>query len=199
VYRKVIDTILDPKIADVGKGVKDATVIVHTIMRDLLAGKFPLSKLTITKSLRAEYKDPLRIAHKVLADRIGERDPGNKPSTSDRIPYVYIASKGPVPKLQGDRIELPSYIKEHNLVPDYAFYITNQIAKPVAQVFGLVVEHIPGVRKLDIESCKKAKDPVASQEKLADTLLFQTILLQSMRDPAAMEAKGQRSIAAFFK
>ena len=199
VYRKAIDTILDPKKADAGKGVKDAAEIVQSIARDLLAGKFPMSKLTITKSLRSEYKDPLRIAHKVLADRIGERDPGNKPSTSDRIPYVYITSKGPVPKLQGDRIELPSYIKENGLKPDYAFYITNQIAKPVAQVFGLAVEHIPGVKKQDIDSCKKAKDPVAAQEKLAENLLFQTILLESYRDPLAMEAKGQRSIASFFK
>ena len=92
---------------------REAAEFVTQATRDLLAGKFPLTKLTITKSLRSEYKDPSRIAHKVLADRIGERDPGNKPSTSDRIPYVYIShGAGPVPKLQGDRIELPSYIKE---------------------------------------------------------------------------------------
>ena len=199
VYRKAIDAILNPASLDVASGVREATKLVQSIARSLLQGKFPLSKLTITKSLRAEYKDPLRIAHKVLADRIGQRDPGNKPSTSDRIPYVYIRSKGPVPKLQGDRIELPSYIKEHGLQPDYAFYITNQIAKPVAQVFGLAVEHMPGVRQADVMSCKRAKDPVASKEKLADSVLFQSILLEASRDPAAMEAKGQRSIAAMFK
>jgi len=199
VYRKAIDAILDPSRKDVGSGVKEATSLVHSIARDLIQGKFPLSKLTITKSLRSEYKDPLRIAHKVLADRIGERDPGNKPSTSDRIPYVYITRKGPVPKLQGDRIELPSYIVEHGLTPDYAFYITNQIAKPVSQVFGLAAEHIPGVKLADLETCNKSKDPVAAREKLADSLLFQTILLNAARDPATMEAKGQRSIASLFK
>jgi DNA polymerase elongation subunit (family B) len=198
VYRKAIDAILNPRSLDVGSGVKEATAIVQSIAHSLLQGKFPLSKLTITKSLRAEYKDPLRIAHKVLADRIGERDPGNKPSTSDRIPYVYITKKGPVPKLQGDRIELPSYIKEHGLSPDYAFYITNQIAKPVAQVFGLAVEHIPGVKQSDVRACANAKDPVAAAEKLADTLLFQKVLLDAARNPATMEAKGQRSIASMF-
>ena len=49
--------------------------------------------LTITKSLKSYYKNPESIAHKVLADRIGEREPGNKPLPSDRIPYVYIIKK----------------------------------------------------------------------------------------------------------
>ena len=54
--------------------------------------KFPIEKFIVTKSLRAYYKDPERIAHKVLADRMGERDPGNKPKSNDRIPYVSIES-----------------------------------------------------------------------------------------------------------
>ena len=199
VYRRAIDAILDQSRTDAQSGVKEAFHLVQSIARDLLDGKFPLSKLTITKSLRAEYKDPTRIAHKVLADRIGERDPGNKPSTSDRIPYVYITRKGPVPKLQGDRIELPSYIKEHNLTPDYAFYITNQIAKPVAQVFGLAVESIPGVKKTDLAHCMKARDPVEAREKLAYSLLFENVLVESSRVPAKMEANGQRSMASFFQ
>ena len=199
VYRRAIDLILDPNRTNVKSGIQEAARQVQAITKDLLQGKFPLSKLTITKSLRSEYKDPTRIAHKVLADRIGQRDPGNKPSTSDRIPYVYITKKGPVPKLQGERIELPSYIKENNLTPDYAFYITNQIAKPVAQVFGLAVEAIPGVKQCDIDACVKAKDPVAAREKLADVLLFQNILTEQLRDPAQMELKGQRSIATLFR
>ena len=39
------------------------------------------------------YKNPESIAHKVLADRMGKRDPGNKPSTGSRIPFVYIQTK----------------------------------------------------------------------------------------------------------
>ena len=49
--------------------------------------------LIISKSLRGFYKKPHMIAHKVLADRMGERDPGNKPMVNDRIPYVYIQTK----------------------------------------------------------------------------------------------------------
>ena len=50
------------------------------------------------------YKNPDSIAHKVLADRIAKRDPGNKPSVGSRVPFVYIQTKGEV-KLQGDRVE----------------------------------------------------------------------------------------------
>lgn len=77
-----------------------------------------------------------RIAHKVLAERIGERDPGNKPQVSDRIPYVYVkveVEKG-TKLLQGERIETPDYIRQNNLVPDYKFYISNQLMKPVGRV-----------------------------------------------------------------
>ena len=200
IYGGVIDRILDPTQTTKAAGVNSAAQFVWATCRDLLAGKFPLSKLTITKSLRSEYADPTRIAHKVLAERIAERDPGNKPSTSDRIPFVYIQSTdGSKPKLQGDRIELPSYIREHNLKPDYEFYITNQIAKPVAQVFGLEVGSIPGVKVADVAATVRAKDPVAEREKLAESHLFLNVLKTVARTPEAMEARGQQSIAKMFK
>jgi DNA polymerase elongation subunit (family B) len=79
-------------------------------------------------------------------------------------------------KSQGDKIETPSYIRDNNLKIDYAFYITNQIAKPVAQVFGLVVEQLPGVKKEDLERIKHSSKPVEAREALADSLLFGKIL-----------------------
>ena len=57
---------------------------------NLLNGKVELKDLIITKTLRSEYKNPEQQAHKVLADRMAERDPGNKPQSNDRIPFVYI-------------------------------------------------------------------------------------------------------------
>jgi DNA polymerase elongation subunit (family B) len=195
VYGNVVDKILNA--TDVDSSIKEASRFVQTASKTLLEGKFPLSKLTITKSLRANYADPSRIAHKVLADRIGERDPGNKPSTSDRIPFVYIShGAGPVPKLQGDRIELPSYIKEKGLTPDYAFYITNQIAKPVAQVFGLAIEAMPGASSTTVMRLRGAA--AKDREKYASSLLFDKVLLDAARAPETMMAKGQRSIACMF-
>lgn len=173
VYGGAIERILSTN--DVHTGIRDAATFVTQTTKDLLAGKFGLHKLTITKSLRAEYADPTRIAHKVLADRIAQRDPGNKPSTSDRIPFVYIQCGNPIPKLQGDRIETPQFIKENNLKPDYSFYITNQIAKPVSQVFGLAVEHF--CRSSDVMATRKAKDPCSAREALAESTLFGDVLI----------------------
>jgi hypothetical protein len=45
---------------------------------------------------------------------------------------------------QGDRIEHIDYVKEHKLKPDVDFYITNQIQKPVAQLFALAIEELEG-------------------------------------------------------
>jgi DNA polymerase elongation subunit (family B) len=192
VYGGVVDRLLDPAQTDAKKAVADAGAFVRKTAEDLLRGAFPLRKLTITKSLRAEYADPMRIAHKVLADRIGTRDPGNKPSTSDRIPFVYIATtKGkPVPKLQGDRIETPTFITANGLQPDYAFYITNQISKPVSQVFGLVIEDLPGIQLRQVAKATTTK----LRETLASEWLFKEILVKK-----AQEATGQRTLMSLVK
>ena len=112
----------------------------------MLYEKYPIDKLIITKSLRSNYKNPKRIAHKVLADRIGKRDPGNKPSSGDRIPFVYIETKKKN-ALQGDKIETPDYIIKNKIRPNYSFYITNQIMKPVQQVFALVLDNIDSFKR----------------------------------------------------
>ena len=191
VYGGIIDILMKEK--DIQKSI----AFLKSCLRDIVEEKYPIEKLVITKSLRSGYKNPQQIAHKVLADRIMERDPGNKIGPGDRIPFVYIKhpsleqavesdpepepiveiqnnppepepeqgvkkgrgrKKGPakpkpapkpkkvkVPKiklLQGDKIETPKYIAEKNLKIDYGFYITNQIMKPVQQVFALVLEKI---------------------------------------------------------
>jgi DNA polymerase delta subunit 1 len=95
----------------------------------------------LTKSLRSGYKNPKQIAHKVLADRIGRRDPGNKPKPGDRIQFAYI--RGNKKQLQGEKIETPEFMKEKGLAPDYEHYITNQLMKPIEQVIELVLDEIP--------------------------------------------------------
>ena len=115
-------------------------------IRSLIEGRYSLDTLIVSKTLSSYYKDPDRIAHKVLADRMAQRDPGNKPQVNDRIPYVYInvEEKKGVKLLQGDKIEHPDYIKKMGLKPNYEHYITNQIMKPVCQIYGLCLDQIPG-------------------------------------------------------
>ena len=133
VYGGIIDILMKER--DIQKAVD----FLKQCLQNLLDENYPMDKLIISKSIRSDYKNPKQIAHKVLADRMTARDPGNKPASGDRIPYVYIhnPAKG---ALQGDKIETPTFIIENKLKIDYAFYITNQVMKPVQQVFALVLE-----------------------------------------------------------
>ena len=140
IYGGVIDILMKEQ------NVETAIKFLKTSLQNLVEEKVPMDKLIITKSLRSGYKNPAQIAHKVLADRMGKRDPGNKPSIGDRIPFVYI--QNPDKKaLQGERIEHPDYILANKIKPNYAFYITNQIMKPIQQVFALVLENIPSYKR----------------------------------------------------
>ena len=125
------------------KKIQNAIIYINKCLKELVDGNVPIEKLIITKSLRSFYKNPQSVAHKVLADRIGQREPGNKPTSGDRVPFVYIVNKELKKKvLQGEKIETPTFIKENNLKIDYSFYITNQIMKPLLQLLGLVLENI---------------------------------------------------------
>lgn len=110
-------------------------------LNDLIAGKVPMDKLAITRALRSDYKNPNQIAHKVLANRIGERDPGNKPKPGDRVKYLFVINDKPK-ALMGERIETPEFILSSKVKIDYTHYITNQLMKPLQQLFGLAVELI---------------------------------------------------------
>jgi DNA polymerase elongation subunit (family B) len=121
--------------------VQKAIDYLEGALSELIRGTVPMDKLTITKALRGDYKNPLQIAHRVLADRIGQRDPGNKPKPGDRMKFVHIVNDAKK-ALQGDKIETPEYILANRLQVDYVFYITNQLMKPLQQLFGLALEQI---------------------------------------------------------
>jgi DNA polymerase elongation subunit (family B) len=143
IYGGIIDIILNDQ--NIGKSLK----FLQDSMDNLVSGKYPVEELVITKSLKGDYKDPSKIAHKVLADRMKARDPGSAPQVNDRIPYVYVQTneKKGEKMLQGDKIEHVDYVRKHKLKPDYNFYLTNQIMKPILQVYALVLENLPGFRK----------------------------------------------------
>tara|TARA_Y100000389_G_scaffold76961_1_gene73739 strand:+ start:6745 stop:10668 length:3924 start_codon:yes stop_codon:yes gene_type:complete len=142
IYGGIIDILLNKQ--DLQESIK----FLNDELSDLVNGITSINDLIITKSLRGSYKDPTKIAHKVLADRIGSRDPGNKPMANDRVPYVYIKIDNITKDtLQGDRIENPEYILQNKLIPDYLHYITNQIMKPVIQLYALCLDELPNYDK----------------------------------------------------
>jgi DNA polymerase elongation subunit (family B) len=158
------------------RDVEGAFKFVKDKCLDLVDGKVSLGQLTVTKSLRADYANPQSIAHKVLADRITQRDPGNAPAAGDRIGYVYISPKAghEASKLQGDRIETPLYVKENNLIPDYKHYIEHQLQNPISQAFGLLLERIPGFQPSMLTKCPQKPgimDGSLEADKMLDSWL----------------------------
>ena len=135
VYGGIIDILMKKQ------NIEEAIQFLRTSLRNIIDKAYPISKFIISKSLRSGYKYPQQIAHKVLADRITQREPGNKPQSGDRIPYIYIHNTNKT-ALQGEKIETPQFILEHKLKIDYSHYITNQIMKPIQQLFALVLEKI---------------------------------------------------------
>ena len=130
----IVDYILNgsPGETNVQDRNKGAIEYVRSLIKKILRGEFPIDKFIISKTLKGTYKNRSSIVHAVLADRIGQRDPGNKPDVNERVPFVYIVPKGKV-NLQGDRVEDPKYVLDKKLDLDYLFYITNQIMKPSIQ------------------------------------------------------------------
>lgn len=142
------------------ESVASAMQFLQECLNLLVVGQVAIEKLTITKSLRDFYKKPQQIAHWVLANRIGERDPGNKPKPGERMKYVFInveEGKKGIKQLQGDKIETPDFIHKNGLKINYHYYVTNQLMKPLLQLFGLVAEDILDIlgKKADLSKYRK--------------------------------------------
>lgn len=186
--------------------IRSAIEYMDSAICSLIEGKVEMDKLAITKALRSYYKDPDRIAHRVLAERIGKRDPGNKPKAGERIKFVFVVNEGA--KLQGERIETPEYIIENRLKIDYKHYITNQLMKPLQQLFGLAIDQIweiMGMRaalkgyakdldKLrddhpDLEVFMKVKEKYCSQKVKA--LLFDKHLVRIFNEKNKIQTLAQ--------
>jgi DNA polymerase elongation subunit (family B) len=202
IYGGIIDILMKQQ------NIQQAIDFLKSSLQNLVDEKYPMDKLIITKSLRSGYKNPKSIAHKVLADRITARDPGNKPSSGDRIPFAYIITNNKK-ALQGEKIETPTYIAEHGLKLDYSFYITNQIMKPVQQVFALVLEKIWELQnkktkilkfKKDVQILRNNTDEDKFEDKLEQlrnkevkALLFDEYLREISNDN-----QGNQSLMKFF-
>jgi DNA polymerase elongation subunit (family B) len=205
IYGGILDIILNEK------DIKKSIVFLQASLNKFVDGQYPLEDLIITKSLKSHYLDPEKIAHKVLADRVKAREPGNAFQVNDRIPYIYVKTPALQGKnvLQGERIETVDFIKKNKLKPDYEFYLTNQIMKSILQLYALVLEDLDGYRKGSDyykEQYKKIlKEKEGNEKKAKDrwqdlreadvkAILFDPILIK-----LSNEKQGLRSITDFFK
>ena len=192
----------------------DASIeYLNKCLNELVEGKVPMDKLMITKALRSDYKNPATIAHKVLADRIAKRDPGNKPKPGDRMKFVHFVcaeTNGKKP-LQGEKIETPEFIIQNKLQIDYNHYITNQLMKPLQQLFGLALVNIwekknnkreittynKDMQQLlreypDVEAFMKKKEKYCSAK-------IKTILFDGVLDKIYNKKHGIQTLNMFFK
>jgi DNA polymerase elongation subunit (family B) len=190
IYGQILNILM--KEQNLGKAVE----FLKDSLEQLIVGNVPMEKLIITKALKSDYKNPQQIAHRVLADRIAKRDEGNAPKSGDRMRFIHFVQENTQSNLQGDKIETPEFIIENNLKIDYTFYITNQLMKPLQQLFALSIIDIwklnnktLNIRKInqyntEIEQMKKKyidfEEFMKKKEKLScdkvNELLFEPIL-----------------------
>jgi len=95
IYNGVIDELFEGvrNKFDKKKIILNAKNFYKQCVINLLKGNVKLEDLIISKRLTAEYKNPTQITHKVLAVKMSDRDPGNAPSSNERIPYIFIDPK----------------------------------------------------------------------------------------------------------
>jgi DNA polymerase elongation subunit (family B) len=168
VYGEILNILLIPDVSLRDK-INQCIEYLDTSLSHLIDGRVTMDKLAITKSLSSYYKNPEQIAHAVLAERIGNREAGNKPKPGDRIKYVHIFSKNKS-ALQGERIETPEFIRSNEIKIDYSFYITNQLMKPLQQLFGLALEEILHLKRNHHEVALYKRDIKSIKEQFGDDL-----------------------------
>jgi DNA polymerase elongation subunit (family B) len=186
------------------RDIRPAQEFVKNMLIQVLKNELPMEKYIITKQLRDDYKNPAQIAHRVLADRMAERDLGTAPQVGDRLPYIYVAIHKDEKK-QGDKIEHLDYVREKKLKPDTEFYITNQIQNPVAQLFALAIENLDGYKpkvnydtmlKEFIESGLDEEEATLKvldkKEKELESILF-------MKAPYLQFGRGQTTMDMFLQ
>ena len=152
VFGNVIEKIM------IDKDVKLTLDWLKETLQMIRNGEFSMRYFVITKALRGYYKNPKGIAHKVLADRMAERDPGNKPKSNDRIPYAYI-NKGKTKEIIGykkikDRRKIGEF---KNGKPKFKNFMIDDLSQPKYKKINILqgdkIEHIDYIKdkKLDLD------------------------------------------------
>jgi DNA polymerase elongation subunit (family B) len=112
--------------------------------------------------------------------------------------------------LMGDKIETPEFIIENKLPIDYAHYITNQLMKPLQQLFGLALEQIWELKNKTMAIQAYKKDVLKIQKDYPDMEDFmkkkekycsdkiKTMLFDSVLDKIYNEKHKIQTLTKFF-
>jgi DNA polymerase delta subunit 1 len=117
-----------------------AKAFVKRRIADLLQNKIDISMLVISKSMskrwdQDDYK--AKQAHVELARRLHNRDPATAPQIGDRVPYVITKGRPGAPAFE--KSEDPLYALENNVPLDTAYYLHNQLSKPLLRIFTPII------------------------------------------------------------
>jgi DNA polymerase elongation subunit (family B) len=177
-YAPIVKTVYGGaiKILLTEKDVPKAADFVRRWVNDLMDDKVSINQLLMTKSLRSEYKAITPPAHKILADRIAARDPGNAPASGDRLTFVYFKTPAGFKGGQGDRVETPAFMKQNGLKPDPEFYIDHQLKNPVSQLFSILIDQLPDAKPPAKGWSSDADVQTAERELYAKDYLFKRAL-----------------------
>lgn len=117
---------------------KDSLPSVLDFLEDqlysILNNEIDIKDLTVSKT----YKDckSANIPHKVVAEKMKVRDPGNAPNFNERVPYVFIETKNNGP--QYEKAEHPEYVIKNNLKLDGLYYM-DQLRNPVTDLLNAMM------------------------------------------------------------
>jgi DNA polymerase delta subunit 1 len=99
--------------------------------KELLAGRVPMEKLTLSKQLGSDYKSNNH-THLTVRDKIRQRAPGSEPQQGDRVQYVIV--EGPKKAKLYEKSEDPAWVREHGIKLDYNYYFSNQLKNPITDL-----------------------------------------------------------------
>lgn len=114
--------------------VKKSVEYFRNVVADINAGKVPIEKLMITKTMSksAEKYDGMQ-PHIELVKKIKKRGGSDVPGIGDRIAYVIV--RGSPRATLSERAEDPRYVQEKGLQIDASYYIENQLLPPLERIF----------------------------------------------------------------
>ena len=154
--------------------VPKAQQIVHDALAKLCQGQFDINRISMSKTLRSEYKGSIP-AHAVVAKR--RRDRGEDVADGDRVRFVFTIEEG---RLASERTDDPVFVAEHGTPLDLVGLVERQCLKPWTELLAPVLPRL----KQDVI------DPAL------EILRRQQAPAQRVVDCAS---KRQRMITSFFK